>query len=817
MGSPSPNDAGKSSAKKTPRISARDKTDIPKLSVLDEIGPLDPRVESIIHQLRVDLTNAQEDNAEYKAEYERIAEEGRLLYSTYASKVNQLKQVASQNAKMQADLGAAKEREIGFEKQLEEERQETSKWKAKFKEQIERFKDTFASLENMKKQAAEDAAMIKRLQAGGGKVGALDVDTERKYKLQIQQLEQQLKQLRQKVDSKVSTSLSLSTSMTASNNVADLKRTIEELSASNELLRDDNKSLLLEVAKAGDGKFTLQAKLDQKDQEVQRLQGELSREREQVARLTKALNEKIEQSEKELGSIRRDHQEAVAALEVNLADSRARVASLEQQVQTVSAMRAELESCRTQIKSFRSADYERRLANAVMDRDAWKSRCEQLSVVLENAIEVDVEQQKVCERVKETAVYLKAEAIRVKKQISAVEEKNKQVDQRLADIGSMEERTKAYDEHIERVEHRCVAMARSLEETERRMEQAAQETAALQKAKQSLEAELEDQRGLIRDMEECSKETDDLNAQLAQRMAGVEAERDAAKAVEAQMKTELAECRQKLQTIEHEYSELKMLSGRLFEASEAFGTELQEKDGETERLRQEIETLQASLEKQQIAFKEVNATLDRKIEEFHRSMGNKVDECNTLRKLLDEARATTIESAADRKKRLEMESKLRELEGALDLEKEQLKSTTEALVEALGEAKKSALLYDTAKNQRDQLKVMQEMLIDSLQTQTCCCSEATQMKQLLEQCIRGAEERAAHVKELEKMQKTIDQQNRYINESKGKSNANIRLLHSQLLSTKEKMAKAVALLKAVQEESNIDYNRLADVLNEIAM
>jgi hypothetical protein len=57
-----------------------------------------------------------------------------------------------------------RERETTMAKDLEEQKQEQAKWKAKVKEQTERYKDVFTSLERMKKQAELDAATIKRLQ-----------------------------------------------------------------------------------------------------------------------------------------------------------------------------------------------------------------------------------------------------------------------------------------------------------------------------------------------------------------------------------------------------------------------------------------------------------------------------------------------------------------------------------------------------------------------------------------------------------------------------------------------------------------------------
>lgn len=79
-----------------------------KLPERDGLGSLDGPVEDHIKQLETSLINALEDNSEFKSEYERIAEEGRLLYTTYASKSNQLKQLAVTNVRLKEEAQAAK-------------------------------------------------------------------------------------------------------------------------------------------------------------------------------------------------------------------------------------------------------------------------------------------------------------------------------------------------------------------------------------------------------------------------------------------------------------------------------------------------------------------------------------------------------------------------------------------------------------------------------------------------------------------------------------------------------------------------------------
>jgi hypothetical protein len=58
-------------------------------------------------------------------------------------------------------------------------------------------------------------------------------------------------------------------------------------------------------------------------------------------------------------------------------------------------------------------------------------------------------------------------------------------------------------------------------------------------------------------------------------------------------------------------------------------------------------------------------------------------------------------------------------------------------------------------------------------------------------------EKQNHLKEVGKLQTIVDQQNRYINDSKAKSNNNIRILHSQLTA------------------SNSEITKLSNVLNQL--
>lgn len=63
-----------------------------------------------------------------------------MLYTTYASKVNQLKQLAAHNAKLQGDAESSKQRETELKEQIAALQKEEEMWKAKFRDQTERFK-----------------------------------------------------------------------------------------------------------------------------------------------------------------------------------------------------------------------------------------------------------------------------------------------------------------------------------------------------------------------------------------------------------------------------------------------------------------------------------------------------------------------------------------------------------------------------------------------------------------------------------------------------------------------------------------------------
>ncbi len=759
-----------------------------KLPKLQGFATLPNEAQGHIKTLERTLVNLQEDNEQYKAEYERIAEEGRLLFTTYASKSNQLKQLAALNVKLQADAQAAKEREEAASKEAEKERTEQAKWRGKVKEQTERYKDVFASLDKMKQQATEDAATIKRLQSGrggGGNGGGGGVsvsastahaeamaDLERRHKAQIALLEKKNADLR----------VAASSSNSDASVVASLKERIGALTQRSQQLQDDNKSLLQEMALGSNGKLSYQAKLEQRDAEVARLSADRQAAQTLAAECTRRLEEHTAASAIATAESQARVTAAMSQLQQCTSESAARVAAVESQMAVLRQKTSEELATQEAQMQARANEYSRRLADAVAERDAWRERAEQLSVVLEKTVAVDEQQTAAAERMRETVSYLTAEAARVVRLNEAAKAAQKKAEDTLAAMVPMEEQARSYAEHIDRVEHRCTSLAKSLEETEQRAEQVQQREAA---AIEALRVEREEQRTLCRDMEECAKETEAMLATAMSRVATAEAERDNARAEMRATAERLAQSMVRADELEQERNELRLLSGRLFEASQERDAELEEKEGELESVRGRVASLEASLAAQQSACREMSSALDRKIEEFRRSVEAKQDECNTLRKLLDEPR----EDASERKKRLELETRLKEAESNYECEREILGRTTELLAESEGETKRLTAVVALEQNQRLQMEVVQEALIDVLSEKSrCCCAEAQQLATALRDSRTTADNQLASVKEVAKLQKLVEQQNRYINESKAKSNANIRILHSQLTACKEQLA-----------------------------
>lgn len=775
-----------------------------KLPKRETLGQLPAAVEAHFKTLEVALINALEDNAEFKSEYERIAEEGRLLYTTYASKSNQLKQLAVINVKLQADAQAAREREAAAIAAAEAEKAEQLKWKQKVKEQTDRHKEAFATLERLKNQAVEDAATIKRLQAcasssttnataaagSAASSGGKDMDLERRYK----ELEKKYQSLRQKIEKK---------SAPGNNNtsVSALKERVDSLTLLNEMLREDNRTLLLDIANSGDGagKFASRAKLEEKELEISSMRLELEKSKSTAAKLQADLDLLTTQYQEEKNQQEAKFAEELDDLKQALVMAKARSTLLEAEIVPLKAAAAEGEAAQRALKEIHTQDYSRRLAAAIEERDLWRGRAEDMSLLLEQAVETDVKQQAIAEKLRDTILYLKGETIRVQREHKQAQQKLKEAEETLAKIPPMEEQTKQYQEHIDRVEHRCISLVRSLADTERRMEElelntaeVRKEASELRRAKAELETELEEQRILCRDFEDCSKESEQMVSTLMNKLALLDTEK-------AKLEKNYSEAVEENATLLKQKEELTTLSGNLFEASEARSSELEEKDAEIEAIGQQLIAMQKTVEAQQAVCRDLSEKLDRKNEEYHRSLEAKREECNSLRKLLDGG-AASREDANEKKRRAELEGMLEELETNLEAERDALQQTTELLAEAESEVAKLRAQIFLEQNVRQQMELVQESLLEVASGRTaCCCLEVSQMVALMkEERAATEEEQMAAVKDLAKGQTIIDQQNRYINVLKGKSNNKIRLLHAQLVAAKEDAGKYSEVLEQLK-------------------
>jgi chromosome segregation ATPase len=268
-------------------------------------------------------------------------------------------------------------------------------------------------------------------------------------------------------------------------------------------------------------------------------------------------------------------------------------------------------------------------------------------------------------------------------------------------------------------------LAKALSETEKKMEAIEAKESSFKKQidelklqKIDLETELEDQKLLCLDLEDCSKESESMVTTLMKKIAAIEAERDEAQA--------------QVLELEKEKGELLLLTSKLAEASDSRGSELEETTLEMDAYKEKIAALETALAAQQTVCRGLNDTLDRKIEEFHRSALAKQEECNTLRKLVDEGSYAREENSDEKKKRLDLEAKIREISASYENEKESLARTTDLLAEAEGEKKKLELEMELEKNLRGQMEVIQESLLEVVNEKSpCCCDETKEFVALL--------------------------------------------------------------------------------------
>lgn len=722
----------------------------------------DEELKARVHSLEVMLVNAMEDNVEYRTEYERIVDEGKLLHTTYASKVNQLKQMAAQNVRLQAEATGAREREQRATRELEHEREEAVKWRAKLKEQSDRFRDAFASLERMKKQAADDAATIKRLQKGAlasshsnlnssllnvsvnSSSVSETVDTERRYKAKVAALERRVDDLRQRLESGAEVSATV-----AAMDADALRMHVERLTSINEVLREDNKELLLESARAGDGKHGTQARA--LDGEAARLKAEL---------------EAAHAREAEHSTRARDLEASVAALRAQLDDAQRQRQDVAQSV---------------------GREYGARLAVVTKERESWQSRAELLEALLNDAVTTDSSQVELAAKLHATAQRLVGDMQALAVSRAQVEQQRALVAAREAAVGTMEERTQEYAEHVERVEDRCTSLVRALSQAEQLAAEAearsvaaahAEEAArarlsALTLQRDELARELEDQRALCRDMEEVSRDAEELTASLQQRLANADRERE----------TAVLAADAALRTMCEERDELKILSGQLFEASQTAQAEAEERDAELQRVRVELDAALAALDKQQGVARELHTCLDRRVAEHHRVLDAKAEEASKLRALLEAARDTQMATDdAERARRADWEARLAEAEREADVERAAAKAASEQLVALEADSAVTRRLLEVVRNECAQLQLVQEALAEVLEQRgaRCCCAELRAMAEAVRASGETAEAVVSQQREVAKLQAVVDQQNRYISDAKTKSNVKIRLLHAQL-------------------------------------
>lgn len=113
------------------------------------------KAQTKLKKLEVDLINSQEDAREYQNEYERIQEEGRSLYNSYAAKCNRLKDVAERFKKQKEELEGKESQISELSTALKAANENVEEWKTKYKEQAERFRQNFAQYKQLKEDNQE--------------------------------------------------------------------------------------------------------------------------------------------------------------------------------------------------------------------------------------------------------------------------------------------------------------------------------------------------------------------------------------------------------------------------------------------------------------------------------------------------------------------------------------------------------------------------------------------------------------------------------------------------------------------------------------
>ena len=138
-------------------------------------------------ELETLLVNKCEDCEAFKREYERISEEGKLLYTTYLSKCNELKVVGASNAKLQVALEEQSSLLSLLEGKVKEEKEESSSWKKKYKEQLSSFKKNFEEYKKLQSTHNQLQSTHNQLQSTHNQLQSTHNQLQSQYNLLLQQ------------------------------------------------------------------------------------------------------------------------------------------------------------------------------------------------------------------------------------------------------------------------------------------------------------------------------------------------------------------------------------------------------------------------------------------------------------------------------------------------------------------------------------------------------------------------------------------------------------------------------------------------------
>lgn len=117
------------------------------------------------------------------------------------------------------------------------------------------------------------------------------------------------------------------------------------------------------------------------------------------------------------------------------------------------------------------------------------------------------------------------------------------------------------------------------------------------------------------------------------------------------------------------------------------------------------------------------------------------------------------------------------------------------------------------RNEKEQMELVQEYLLECLerQGQACCCKESRDLLNVIQSSNQNNASNLDLVNEIKKLQFIVERQALYLNETKTKSNNNIRLLYCQLTASQEKMNQ---LAEALSRNNKDELNENADFVFE---